>query len=94
MAELDKSVPCAIEVRRNSDGEIRIWHNDWWGSDFIWHEGSYACDCNRHLFFLWAVGEDEDEDAEDFPCSDGIYSVRITTSDGRTVYDDFDKVRS
>lgn len=35
-----------------------------WNGDFIWTEGNYACDCNRHNFFYpksdvdWPCGQD------------------------------------
>lgn len=46
---------------------------------FVWTDGNFSCDCNRHMFFKQALGEEEDYN---FPCSHGLYSVKI--SDGET----------
>lgn len=44
------------------------------GSDFMWNEGNYACDCNRRLFFARAAGL---PDPEPNPCGEGRYSATI-----------------
>lgn len=38
------------------------------GVRWMWDEGNYGCDCNRELFFCWAIGRDEPDDLE---CGDG-----------------------
>ena len=30
-------------------------------SEFLWTEGNYGCDCNRHLLFAYAGGEESDD---------------------------------
>ncbi|MHC4370403.1 MAG: hypothetical protein ACYSW8_22560, partial [Planctomycetota bacterium] len=43
------------------------------GSDFWWTDGNMGCDCNRHLEFERAGGEDPDLD--DAVCGSDLYSV-------------------
>lgn|SRR5687768_1587123 len=80
-----------VEIRRNSDGVVRRYVDEHWLSDFIWSEGNYACDCNRHLFFERAGGNEPYSDP-DYPnpddCTDGGYSVRITDNAGSVLYQD------
>jgi len=64
-----------VVIRDNKTGEVRICHQDleWLeNSDFWWTEGNMACDCNRHLEFVRAKGEPEEEG---FPCGDTRYSA-------------------
>jgi hypothetical protein len=78
-----------IEIRRNEDGVVRTYHQDFpWdaGSDYLWGAGNYSCDCNRSLFFQYAVGLTAQE-ADDYECTDGRFAVRITEG-GRLVYKD------
>ena len=68
-----------IAIRNNKTGEVRV-HRDpdatWWShSEFAWTEGNFGCDCNRHLVFLWAAGEDEADEAESVPCGHELYTV-------------------
>jgi hypothetical protein len=75
-----------IEIRRNSDGVVRKYQDNYdWGGDYIWADGNYSCDCNRYLFFQRAADDDEDDNTG---CSDGKYSVRITSEDGAVLYQD------
>lgn len=86
-----------VEIRRNADGVIRVYEDSHWYSDFIWSEGNYACDCNRHLFFERAGGYDPYSDLnygmDGGNCTDGNYSVRIKDDAGKLLYqdDDWDK---
>lgn len=78
-----------VEIRRNVDGKMGIYEDKYpWGlgSDFMWADGNYSCDCNRYLFFMRAIGEDEGKLIDD-RCSDGAYSVRITDQ-GKVLYQD------
>ena len=76
-----------IEIRRNSDGLIRKFRDDFdWDGDFIWEGGNYACDCNRTLFFERAGGNEPAWDA--YGCGDSAYSVRITDDAGSVLYQD------
>jgi hypothetical protein len=68
-------VSYSVAIRRNDTGEIRISRHDYeWdtdGSDYLWTEGNFSCDCNRYLFFQRAAGEDEGEHS----CGDSLYTV-------------------
>lgn len=77
---------CTVEVRRVADGVVRTYeYGTWEGefSGFIWEDGNYACDCNRHLFFERAAGGDP----EDIPCSDGRYTVAVFLDSERVFHD-------
>jgi hypothetical protein len=65
-----------VEIRNNETGETRTYHNDLgWGeaTEFIWTEGNYACDCNRHLFFERSNGGTPDVMSGE--CGDSKYTV-------------------
>lgn len=87
-------------IRDNATGEIRIYHSQepfwdehlWKGwNQFWWEEGNGSCDCNRTSMFRWAVNVVEPED-EELSCTDGHYSVRIYSSKGVLLYDEFEEV--
>lgn len=63
-----------VAIRCNETGEIRMYRYDleWDDDEFMWTDGNYGCDCNRHLFFNRAKGI-EPEDAR--PCGEERYSV-------------------
>ncbi len=68
-----------VHIKNNKTGEIRqhIEKDENWfdGSDFMWTEGNYSCDCNRALYFARANGSD-DELAEGQDCGDNeAYSI-------------------
>jgi hypothetical protein len=77
---MSASSPSRVLIRRNSDGLLRLirrdeeWSDDDLGSsNFVWREGNWSCDCNRHLIFERAAGI---EPEEDFPCGDQVgYTV-------------------
>jgi hypothetical protein len=81
---------CSLEVMRNSDGVVHAdpdagsWSCDG-PDDYLWEEGNFACDCNRHLFFGRAVGR---EPTDHVQCGMELYSVRLTAVDGTVVYED------
>lgn len=81
-----------VEIRRNADNVVRVYEDKYWLSDFIWSEGNYACDCNRHLFFERAGEGVEPLNDPNFSndCSDGRYSVRIKDLNGELLYQDGD----
>jgi hypothetical protein len=68
-----------VMIRRVADGEVRIYKmpSPKPFSDFIWCDGNFACDCNRHDFFEYASGRsyDEVDPDEAGPCSDGRYII-------------------
>lgn len=54
-----------VLLRNNDTGEERwVNHELPWESHshFMWTEGNYGCDCNRHLFFERAKGREPDDD--------------------------------
>lgn len=51
-----------IYIKDNLTGIVKECHEDLEFSDFMWSEGNYSCDCNRHLFFTGY--ECMDNDAE------------------------------
>ena len=93
--ELDTPIMATLEIRRNADGLIRTQPKPQeFYSDFVWVLGNYACDCNRHLFWLRAAGEPEDDDGgesetSEHRCSHDRYAVRLTDADGKVLYEDF-----
>jgi hypothetical protein len=78
-------------ITQKSTGETRAYAVNWddteGASTWGWAEGNYGCDCNRSLFFQYAKGIQPD-DAEEAPCGEGAYSVKIMTSDGRILFED------
>src|SRR5690349_4077922 len=88
-----KSVKATLEIRRNSDGQVRASKEPWdYYGDFIWSEGNFSCDCNRYLFWCRAGDDSEDEDDEDAGrCGDERFSVRLKDEAGNVLYEDFDR---
>ena len=77
-----------ILIRKNETGEIRRYTFDWvsWDeeTDPYWlTDGNYGCDCNRHLAFERAVGNNEFIKA---PCGEGAYSIlKAILPDGKEI---------
>lgn len=86
MTQREITIPAALDIKRNSDGVIRRSPTLWeWSDAFIWEEGNFACDCNRHLFFERAAGRE----GEDCDCGAELYSVRLySVEDGGLLYED------
>mgnify|MGYP001578508513 CR=1 FL=1 len=82
-----RCVPVVAYIRKNSTGEVRACGASWLAdnpSPYIWAEGNYRCDCNRHLFFSES---DSEEDFNDYPCGETAYTVlKIVLEDGTIVY--------
>lgn len=81
-----------VEIEHRPTGERRIWANDneWYGS-FIWEDGNYACDCNRGLFWKRAVGDDERDDEDGYPCDGNVFRVvAIKDERGNILYSEED----
>ena len=78
-----------VHMRDALTGERRVYRTEWDGSadglDFMWSEGSYACDCARSAFFAEAAGEDDPERE----CGSVRYIVEKIAERGtdRVVYD-------
>lgn len=59
---------------RNNETLEEVWHHseyEW--NDFAWTEGNFGCNCNRHLFFERAKGNNPDFD--DAECGEEKYSI-------------------
>lgn len=63
-----------VLIRNNETGEERFvdftvpWEEH---HNYLWTEGNYGCDCNRHLFFERAIGVEPDDEK----CGDEKYSA-------------------
>lgn len=81
------------EIRENETGIVKeyemlncISQDDGYEVRYIWSDGNYGCDCNRHMFFDRVDGRQE----EDYECSDGLYSVRVRNKEtGLVIYSEF-----
>ena len=65
-----------VLIRNNETKEARwIEHPTPWDEhdEFMWTEGNYGCDCNRHLFFERANGVEPDDDT--VQCGEAKYSA-------------------
>ena len=71
-----------VEIMRNSDRVTRTAHR--YGMVGLWSLGNAACDCYRASRFA----EEGGEESPDIPCSDNLYSVRITSRAGKLLYSD------
>lgn len=63
-----------VTIKNNETNEIRLtepFDVEW--NDFMWTEGNYSCDCNRHLFFEIAGGNSPDFDNAE--CGEDKYSI-------------------
>jgi hypothetical protein len=84
------TIQAYLDIRRNADGVVRRhpstweWDADGEGSpDYIWRDGNYGCDCNRHLFFIRCFGNPAVY--EHTGCGETRYSVRLTAAGSGTV---------
>ena len=74
-----------VLLRRNADGTERWvdYEYEIEPHDYLWTEGNYGCDCNRHLFFELAGGSEADEDV---PCGETLYTaVKAVAPDGAEI---------
>jgi hypothetical protein len=84
-----------VQIRHNASGEIRV-KRAWMiyepedgpsPSVYMYEDGNYSCDCNRHLFFHRAAGVEPMEDA---PCGKVAYDVNlINPKTGKVFYREF-----
>jgi hypothetical protein len=70
-----------IHIQDTSTGETRTYNDKCPWSEYMWTDGNFGCDCNRHLFFERAIGNEPD-DAE---CGETRYLISVP-SEG---YDEF-----
>lgn len=62
-----------VVIRNNNTLEERSYEvRCEWSGPYIWTDGNFSCDCNRHLFFSVAGEEDPDDN---YPCGQHAYSV-------------------
>lgn len=64
-----------VVLRHNPSGEtIRIemdrFDAPMGAIEFLWEEGNYGCDCNRHLF--WERAHGREPSMGEMPCSDAV----------------------
>ena len=95
-----KGFDYTVALRHVPTGEVRIvkdrfdfsgytrdedWEHD---ADYIWLNGNYSCDCNRHNFFN-RIGNPEFD--EEIPCGDVLYAVDWIRNEesGRLTYETF-----
>lgn len=74
-----------VRITDTKTGEERSFEDDF-DDSFIWEDGSYACDCNRALFFERVMNPEFK--GKDAPCGNGRYSIQIETKDGTLLYRD------
>jgi hypothetical protein len=76
-----------VALRHNPTGNIRVYREDSIWNDtaqFLWTEGNFACDCNRHMMFKRAAGEEITKDDWEYPCNGNDYTaIHADTDDGR-----------
>jgi hypothetical protein len=78
-------------IRNNATGEVRVYHTDGiWAEEeecaatFIWRDGNFGCDCNRALFYGYAIGKKYDD--IDHPCGHEGYAVTLVNPMTRKVF--------
>lgn len=86
-----RRVMCIAHIRLNATGEVRrhpttelIDDGEDSPSVFNYEENNYSCDCNRRLFFEYAVGK-KYEDIE-HECSNGLFSVNLENPATKEIY--------
>jgi hypothetical protein len=76
-----------VTLCNNETGAVRRYREDSVWNDtgeFMWFEGNFACDCNRHMMFQRARGEEPEWHT---PCGHTRYTVlNIELPDGTLVY--------
>lgn len=90
-------VEILVEILNNQSGiihnftfEAHMEEGETHPSPFNWKENNFSCDCNRHLFFYRAIGEELEEKEEDDECTEWKYSVKlINPVDGKAYYNEF-----
>ena len=85
----DTWVKIIAHIRDNTNNKIKLYTTESiWDFDnnephtYIWQDGNYSCDCNRHLFFYDDWGGE---------CGDGGFSVNLQNpKTGEYFYKEFD----
>lgn len=84
-----------VGITKLSTSEIRSYpselpmYEDGSPSLYIWQDGNYRCDCNRHLFFARAHGKEEDWEG---PCGETEYHVTLWLPTGEVIYSEEEDV--
>lgn len=83
-------VKCVAEIKNNETGEVREYETNQvlkleseYPEIFNWQEGNYSCDCNRRLFFSYAIDEEVEFEGD---CSEGKFSVNLKNKKDSKVY--------
>lgn len=83
-----------VDIKKTSTGEIRTakfdeqWHDI---NVYLWTEGNYSCDCNRHDFFV-CRGYRRHPHVGDSICGDSEYRVlKAVLDDGTEIVLDGDE---
>jgi len=65
------------------------------GTEFMWCDGNYGCDCNRYLFFTAGLtGVWPNDSSDETPCGAELYAVQIVDKNtDRLIYEDEDWTR-
>lgn len=94
-----KKIGIIVRIRLNETGEVREYKTEAFLNDgesvpstYIWEEGNYSCDCNRSLFFEYALHPDRAMDSIESPCGDGKFSVEVLIAEtGEVYYSEFEE---
>lgn len=75
-------------------GEDTLFASDPETFDYLWSEGNFGCDCNRHDFFCQATGREPDHACPCNMCDDQRYVIEKITERGtdRVLYTDAEGV--
>ena len=87
MTKLTEEQNYRVLLRKNLTEECRWYtYDSAWNDNhfYLWREGDYSCDCNRHLFFEEACGHDVDFD--DHACGEGEYAAIVVELPDGTQY--------
>lgn len=83
-------MPATVTILDTETGKMATYEDKFpegpWskGDEYLWTDGNFGCDCNRHIFFAQARGEGS---AEERKCGDDRFQVQIVC-DGVTVLDE------
>jgi hypothetical protein len=86
--KITEAIRCnATGETRERESSIRWFNGDDGPHTYNWEDGNFSCDCNRAMFFAAAAGEPD----PDVPCSNGLFSVRLSNAKtGEVFYDEFE----
>ena len=87
-----KDISCTAHIKKMSTGEVRQYDSEIWGDGdgpdpYIWSEGNWSCDCNRHDFFNNS-GPVTADGTSDYVCGESEYKVKLEV-DGKFIYEEW-----